>query len=125
MIHEERIPAAAPAVSVIMPVYNARAYVAEAIDSVLAQTFGDFELILVDDGSTDGSLDILRGYEKRDPRVRVISRPNTGIVGALNDGLKLARGEFIARIDADDASLPNRFEKEIAFLRAHPDVVIV
>ena len=115
----------APTVSVVMPVYNARRYLAEAVDSVLAQTLTDFELIAVDDGSTDDSLQVLREYEARDARVRVITRVNTGIVGALNDGLVAARGHFIARMDSDDLCLPERFEKQVAFLRAHPDHVLV
>jgi glycosyltransferase involved in cell wall biosynthesis len=108
-----------------MPVYNSQRYLRAAVESVLAQTFGDFELLCVDDGSTDESLAILRGYESKDDRVRIISRANTGIVGALNDGLAAARGEFIARMDADDLSLPERFEKQVAFLRSHPDHVLV
>ncbi|MFN4243199.1 MAG: glycosyltransferase family 2 protein [Tepidisphaerales bacterium] len=114
-----------PTVSVLMPVYNAQRYLREAVDSVLGQTFTDFELIAVDDGSTDGSLAILREYERKDGRVRVISRPNTGIVGALNDGLAVCRGELIARMDADDVCLPERFEKQVAFLRQHPEVVLL
>ncbi|MDB5298873.1 MAG: glycosyl transferase family 2 [Phycisphaerales bacterium] len=114
-----------PTVSVVMPVYNAQRYLASAVDSVLAQTFGDFELIVVDDGSKDDSLTILRQFESRDPRVRVLSRPNTGIVGALNDGLKLARGEFVARMDADDLCLPERFARQVAYLRTRPECVLV
>ncbi|HSZ59511.1 MAG TPA: glycosyltransferase family 2 protein, partial [Tepidisphaeraceae bacterium] len=99
-----------------MPVYNAERYLRAAVESVLGQGFGDFELIAVDDGSCDSSLGILREYEGRDPRVRIISRANTGIVGALNDGLRAAGGELIARMDADDISLPQRFEKQVEFL---------
>lgn len=108
-----------------MPVYNASKYLREAVESVRAQSFGDFELIAVDDGSKDDSLAILREYEARDPRVRIISRPNTGIVGALNDGIAAATGELIARMDSDDASTPDRFEKQVAFLRERPDHVLV
>lgn len=114
-----------PLISVVMPVYNAERYLREAVDSILAQTLRDFELIAVDDGSRDASRSILDDYARRDPRVRVISRPNTGIVGALNDGLAAARGEFIARMDADDWVTPNRFERQVAFLREHPDHVCV
>ena len=96
----------APTVSVLMPVYNCAAYVGEAVESILNQTWKDFELIAVDDGSTDGSLAVLEEYAKRDGRMRVISRANTGIVGALNDGLAAARGKYIARMDGDDVSLP-------------------
>lgn len=108
-----------------MPVYNASRYLREAVESILTQSFRDFELIAVDDGSKDDSLAILREYEVKDPRVRIISRANTGIVGALNDGIAAARGEFIARMDSDDVSVPNRFEKQVAFLREHPDHVLL
>ncbi|HWE02304.1 MAG TPA: glycosyltransferase [Tepidisphaeraceae bacterium] len=114
-----------PAVSVVMPLYNTERHLAAAIDSVLAQTFADFEIIAVDDGSTDGTLDILRRYESRDRRVRVLSRPNTGIVGALNDGLAMARAELIARMDGDDICLPGRFRKQVDYLAAHPECVLV
>ena len=114
-----------PQVSVLMPVYNAARYLAEAVESVLAQTFTDFEFVIVDDGSTDRSPAMLDAYAKRDARIKIIRRPNTGIVGALNDGLRECRGELIARMDADDVSLPERFEKQVAYLREHPDVVAV
>ena len=115
----------APRVSVLLPVYNATAYLAEALDSVLAQTFTDFECICVDDGSTDGSLQLLNVYKQRDKRIRVIGRPNTGIVGALNDGLAAARGDYIARMDADDTCAPARFAAQVEFLDQHPDHVAV
>ncbi len=108
-----------------MPVYNADRYLTAALESVLTQTFADFECICVDDGSTDGSLDVLRSYECRDLRIRVISRPNTGIVGALNDGLALARTDLIARMDADDVSKPERFARQVAFMEDHLDCVVV
>ncbi|HSV12863.1 MAG TPA: glycosyltransferase [Tepidisphaeraceae bacterium] len=114
-----------PAVSVLMPVYNAQRYIASAVQSILGQTFTDFELIIVDDGSTDRSREILRGFAARDPRVKLISRPNTGYVVALNEALATATGEFIARMDADDMSLPYRFERQVEYLRAHPDCVLV
>jgi glycosyltransferase involved in cell wall biosynthesis len=114
-----------PQISVLMPVYNAERYLDEAVQSILGQTFADFEFIIIDDGSTDGSLKILRGYEARDARIRLISRPNTGFCIALSESVSLARGEFIARMDSDDSSLPDRFEHQIAFLRSHPNVVAV
>jgi glycosyltransferase involved in cell wall biosynthesis len=114
-----------PVVSVLMPVYNAARYVAEAVESVLAQTFGDFELIVVDDGSTDRSLRILRRFERRDPRVRLVSRENRGLVATLNEMIAMARGELLARLDADDVAMPERFEVQVAYLRDHPDVVCV
>ncbi|CAG1020067.1 partial heptose III glucuronosyltransferase, partial [Patescibacteria group bacterium] len=86
-----------PVISVILPVYNAEQYIAEAIDSILNQSFSDFELIIIDDGSTDGSLAIIRGYQ--DGRIRVISRENRGLVATLNEGIGLARGVWLARMD--------------------------
>jgi glycosyltransferase involved in cell wall biosynthesis len=110
-------------VSVIMPVYNAKCYVGASIESILAQTFAGFEFIIVVDGSTDGSLAVVQRYAARDQRVRVISRPNTGIVGALNDGLVAAHGKYIARMDADDLCEPNRLELQLRRLEAEPDLV--
>ena len=115
----------APAVSVLMPVYNAQRYVAEAIESILAQTFTDFEFLIIDDGSTDGSLPILERYARRDDRIRLISRANTGYLVALNEMLGIARGEFIARMDADDIALPERFERQLCYLADHPECVMV
>jgi glycosyltransferase involved in cell wall biosynthesis len=114
-----------PALSVVMPVYNSQKYVGEAVESILNQTFRDFEFLIIDDGSTDRSPEILRHYEKRDSRIRLTSRSNTGLVVALNEMLALAKGEFIARMDADDISLPQRFEKQAALLNNSPEVVCV
>jgi len=114
-----------PTVSVLLPVYNAERYLREAIDSVLAQTFGDFELIAIDDGSSDRSPAILREYAARDPRVRVIARANGGIAAALNDGLAVAAGSLVARMDADDISLPQRLALQVEYLRAHPECVLL
>jgi glycosyltransferase involved in cell wall biosynthesis len=118
-------PAAAPAVSVLMPVYNTERFVAETTESVLAQTFGDFELIAIDDGSTDRSREILECFAKRDPRVRVVSRPNRGLVATLNEGLALAKAPLIARIDADDLCHPQRFEKQVQTLNEDGRLVAV
>ena len=114
-----------PEISVILPVYNAGRFLRGALDSLLAQSLGDFEIIAVDDGSADGSERILRTYASRAPRVRVIRRANTGIVGALNDGLAAAQGNLIARMDADDISLPQRFERQAAYLTNHPECLAV
>lgn len=114
-----------PIVSVLMPVYNTERYVAEAVESILAQTFEDFEFIIIDDGSTDRSLEILRQYEQRDPRFRVISRANTGLVVALNEMLGLAQGKYLARIDSDDVALPERFAKQVEYMEQHPDCVVL
>ena len=114
-----------PLISVVMPVYNCERYVAHAVESILAQTLVDFEFVIIDDGSTDKTPEILRRYAARDPRIRLVSRPNRGLVASLNEGLALARGELVARMDADDIAFPQRFERQIAFLRDHPDVVCV
>jgi glycosyltransferase involved in cell wall biosynthesis len=111
--------------SVLMPVYNAGRHLAPAVRSVLNQSFGDFEFIIIDDGSTDGSLAVLRRFEADDPRVRVVSRENRGLVASLNQMIGLARGEFLARMDADDLCLPDRFLRQVDFLREHPEVACV
>lgn len=103
-----------PRVSVLMPVYNTQAYLAEAVESILKQTFRDVEFLIIDDGSTDGSLAILRRYEKKDSRIRLISRENRGLVKTRNELLKEAKGEFAAWADSDDISYPERLEKQMA-----------
>jgi hypothetical protein len=110
-----------PAVSVAMSVYNGAAYLGPAIESVLAQTFGDFEFLVLDDGSVDASRAIAEGYAARDARVRVISRPNRGLVASLNQLFAEARAPLVARFDADDICAPDRFERQLAFLADHPD----
>ena len=114
-----------PFVSVLLPVYNAARYLRAAVSSILSQSFNDFELIIINDGSTDQSLQILQELAAKDARIKVISRANTGYVVALNEALALAQGEFIARMDADDISLPARFDKQIAYLENNPDCVLV
>ena len=108
-----------------MPVHNGERYLDEALSSVLAQGFSDFEVVAVDDGSTDGTSGILSGAARRDARVRVVSIPNGGIVAALNRGLLECRGEYIARMDSDDVCLPDRFLKQAAYLDDNPDCVLV
>ncbi len=105
-----------PRISVVMPVYNAEKYLSQAIESILIQTYTDFEFIIIDDGSTDTSLKISETYAQKDKRIVLVSRENKGLVASLNEGIALAKGEFIARMDADDISLPTRFEKQIAVL---------
>jgi len=114
-----------PAVSVLIPVYNGGAFFRAAIDSVLAQTFRDFECVILDDGSTDESGKIADELARRDPRVRVIHRDNRGLVATLNELVDLARGELVARMDADDLCLPTRLARQVEFLRRHPAVVCV
>lgn len=105
-----------PLISVAMPVYNGEQYLAEAIESILAQTFRNFELIIIDDGSTDASLEVLKLYEKRDSRVRLIARENRNLATTLNDIVSLARGKWLARMDQDDIALPQRFERQLQWL---------
>ena len=115
-----------PLISVIMPVYNGEKYLRQAIESILAQTFSDFEFLIIDDGSSDGSAEILREYQVRDPRIIVhTQKENAGIITALNNGINLARGEYIARMDADDISLPERLERQVEFLETHPEVSVL
>lgn len=107
-------------VSVIMPTYNAEKYLREAVDSILTQTFSDFEFLVIDDASTDKTRAILKSYG--DPRIKVIDGPCNGIAAALNLGLDMAEGEYIARMDADDISMPRRLEKQVQFLDIHPEI---
>lgn len=112
-------------ISVVMPVYNGEKYLAKAVESILGQTFRDFEFVIVNDGSTDRSPQILQRFSEGDSRIRIISRPNTGIVGALNDGLAAAKGEYIARMDADDISYPDRLTIQLRHLEGHPEIVAI
>jgi glycosyltransferase involved in cell wall biosynthesis len=100
-------------VSVLLPVYNGEKYIREAVDSVLKQTYENFELIIINDGSTDQTLSILREYEKNDARIRLVSRENKGLIVSLNEGAELAMGQWIARMDADDIAMPNRLERQL------------
>ena len=112
-----------PLVSVVMPVYNSEKYVAEAIESILGQTFSDFELIIVDDGSQDRSPEIIREYERQDDRVRLLRQEgNMGVATARNRGIDEAGGEFLALMDSDDISLPTRLEQQLRFLQENPDI---
>ena len=106
-----------PLVSVVLPVYNGEHYLVEAIESILAQTFENFELIMIDDGSTDSSQQILLEYERRDSRVRVIVRENRGLATTLNESIDISRGKWIARMDQDDIALPYRFEIQLEWLK--------
>jgi len=104
-----------------MSVYNGERFLAEAVDSILAQDFADFEFLIVDDGSTDGTAAMLRDYAARDARVRPLIRENRGLVASLNQLLALARAPLVARMDADDVALSHRFSTQIAYLAANPD----
>lgn len=113
-------------ISVLMSVYNASPYLRDSVESVLGQTFGDFEFIIVDDASTDGSLKILRDYEKADRRIKVVSNEaNIGMTRSLNRSFRMACGKYVARQDADDISLPDRFRIEYEYLENDPDIFLV
>lgn len=113
-----------PRVTVLMPVYNGEKYLGKAIESILRQTFADFELLIIDDGSTDSSAEIIRSYD--DSRIRFVQNStNLRLVATRNKGLELARGEYIALADCDDVSLPHRLERQVEYLATHPQVGVV
>ena len=112
-----------PKVSVVMSVYNGERFLRQAVDSILSQTFTDFEFVVVDDGSTDGTEEILKGYT--DPRLRMIRQENTGLIGSLNRAVDIASGEYIARMDADDISSPRRLELQLEWLESHPCTAVL
>lgn len=114
-----------PQIDVVMPVYNAEAYVADAVKSILRQSFTNFRLICVDDGSTDHSFDILTELASNDQRMQIVRQQNTGVVRALNVGLSMCEAPLIARMDADDIAMPDRFSRQIEYLTANPNVVAV
>jgi len=113
-------------VSVVMPVYNSEKYVAEAIESILNQTYKNFEFIIINDASTDNSLDIIKNFAKKDKRIKLISNPkNYYISKSRNVGINLAKGDYIITHDSDDISVPTRIKDQVAYLNAHPDVGVV
>ena len=112
-----------PAVSVLLPIYNGEEFLAGAIDSLLAQSMTDFELLIVNDGSSDTSKDIVERYD--DPRIVLLNRTHAGLVVALNEGIRRCRGRYVARMDHDDLSKPERLALQVAFLDANPEVVLV
>lgn len=114
-----------PALSVILSVYNAAPFLGAAIGSILSQSFGDFEFLIIDDGSRDGSDAIAAGFAARDSRIRLTARENRGFIPSLNEMIDAARAPLIARMDADDISHPLRFERQLAFLGANPDYGVV
>jgi len=119
----DALSAAAPTVSVVMPVYNTEAYLTDSVGSILGQTFLDWELICVDDGSSDGSLEILRRYELADSRVHVITQSHSGNYRARSAGMALARGRYIAAMDSDDVALPERLRRQVDYMESHPECV--
>jgi len=112
-----------PLISVVMPVFNCDSFIAKSVESILGQTLRDFELIIIDDCSTDKTVEFIKGYQ--DSRITLIQKPeNSGLVASLNLGIELARGKFIARMDGDDISDSRRFEKQVAFLNSNPEVML-
>lgn len=112
-----------PIISVIMPVYNCEKYVGEAVQSILNQTFTDFELLIVDDCSTDATVSIIKSIS--DARINLIRKEkNSGYTDSLNYAITIAKGKYIARMDGDDISLPNRFQRQVEYLNAHQDVIL-
>ena len=114
-----------PLVSVVMATWNGIAFLEEAVTSVINQSLQEFEFIIVDDGSTDGSLDLLRQYARWDPRINIVSQAHAGLVEALNRGCALARGRYIARLDSDDIAKPQRLEIQVRYLDEHPTTVLL
>lgn len=112
-----------PEISVLMPVFNCELYIKDAIESILNQTFSDFELIVIDDCSTDSTLSIIKSYE--DSRINLVEKEqNTGLTNSLIQGVLIAKGKYIARMDGDDISLPERFEKQLCFLENNPEIIL-
>jgi glycosyltransferase involved in cell wall biosynthesis len=109
--------------SVLMPAYNAEKYISKAIESILAQTYRNFELIILDDGSHDSTNNIAQSYARQDPRVKVHRQENSGVIVSLNQLVELSTGEILFRMDADDVSLDTRFERQLAYLEQHPEVI--
>ncbi len=112
-----------PLISVLLPVYNSAGFLTATVESILAQTMTDFELLILNDGSTDGSEEVIRSF--RDSRIRYFHHPNQGLVYTLNRGITEARGRYIARIDADDICLPERFARQAAWLEEHSGTSVV
>lgn len=109
-------------VSVLLPVHNGSAFIAKAVESIQRQTFTEFELLIVDDGSTDATPEIVKAIAAKDPRIRYLRKNHGGIVGALNHGLDSSTGKYIARMDADDIALPERLKVQLSFMEAHAEV---
>ncbi len=112
-------------ISVLMPVYNGARFLREAVESVLAQSYRDFEFIVVDDGSSDSSIPILESYASADSRIVLMQRTQIGLVASLNAGIAAARTDLIARFDSDDRMAPNRLERQMAYLLDHPELSVV
>lgn len=119
----DSIVSSAPKITVLMPVYNCELYIEEAIDSILNQTYSNFELLLIDDGSTDATVGRIKQYS--DSRIKLIEKPiNSGLTNSLNLGIQIAKGKYIARMDGDDISVLDRFEKQVHFLENNDKVIL-
>ena len=114
-----------PNVSVVIPCFNAEATVAQALQSISEQRFESLEIIIVDDGSSDSTPQIIQTHAANDPRIRVISRVHEGIIASLNAGINASTAPYIARMDADDYAYPNRIAKQAAYLDNHPEIAVV
>lgn len=114
-----------PEVSVLMSCYNGGRWLGEAMESVLAQTFTNFEFIIVDDGSADDTLEIIKRYAAKEPRIVVVAKPNTGLGDSLNAGIAKARGAWIARVDQDDLCEPGRLGRQLSYVKEHPEAVLL
>jgi glycosyltransferase involved in cell wall biosynthesis len=112
-------------VSILLPVYNGENFLKEAVESILSQTFTDFEFIIMDDGSTDGTCAILDHYQRLDNRIHVHHHEHQGLIASLNRGCHIAQGKYLARMDADDVSLPERLAKQVEYLETHPEVGVL
>ena len=113
-----------PAITVLMAAYNAEHIISASIQAILDQDFTDFEFIIINDGSTDGTLNLLNAFAAKDARIKIIDQANTGLTKALNFGLLQAQGEFIARIDADDIALPNRLSLQHSLMKENKDIIL-
>lgn len=121
----EKINLIQPLVSVIVPTYNARRYILQSIQSVLDQTYDNFELIIVDDGSTDETYNLILDTFSGDSRIRLIRICNSGVAVALNSGIELSRGKYIARLDADDIAVPNRLRQQVNFMESNKNIGVL
>lgn len=111
-------------VTVLMSTYNAEKYIAETIESILNQTYKDFELLISEDGSTDNTLNIIKQYSEKDARIKIFAHENMGIALSFNQAIKLIENEWIVRMDADDIMMPNRMERQVAFIQENPDIAV-
>ncbi|MBT7823158.1 MAG: glycosyltransferase [Candidatus Marinimicrobia bacterium] len=116
---------AEPKISVVMPVYNSSHFLKDSINSILTQSFSNFEFIIINDGSTDNSLELINSFQHKDERIIVINQKHQGITKSLNTGIQICQGEFIVRMDADDIAFDTRLKQQLDFIKKHPDIDIV